>query len=69
TVAGLMAAMANEVSLYLLQSRIFDMQGSMHFEYWIIAPLVGALVVGVLGGIGCYRLLRLNTGQLLRKMV
>ena len=69
TVAGLMAAMANEVSLYLLQSRIFDMQGSMHFEYWIIAPLVGALVVGMLGGIGCYRLLRLNTGQLLRKMV
>ncbi|MDG6096369.1 FtsX-like permease family protein [Alteromonas sp. ZYF713] len=69
TVAGLMAAMANEVSLYLLQSRIFDMQGSMHFEYWIIAPLVGALVVGVLGGLGCYRLLRLNTGQLLRKMV
>ena len=69
TVAGLMAAMANEVSLYLLQSRIFDMRGSMHFEYWVIAPLVGALVVGVLGGIGCYRLLRLNTGQLLRKMV
>ena len=69
TVAGLMAAMANEVSLYLLQSRIFDMKGSMHFEYWIIAPLVGALVVGVLGGLGCYRLLRLNTGQLLRKMV
>lgn len=69
TVAGLMAAMANEVSLYLLQSRIFDMQASMHWEYWVIAPLVGALVVGVLGGIGCYRLLRLNTGQLLRKMV
>lgn len=69
TVAGLMAAMANEVSLYMLQSRIFDMQASMHWDYWVIAPLVGALVVGILGAIGCYRLLRLNTGQLLRKMV
>ncbi|GGF82170.1 ABC transporter permease [Alteromonas lipolytica] len=69
TVAGLMAAMANEVSLYLLQSRIFDMQASMHWDYWIIAPLVGAMVVGILGALGCYRLLRLNTGQLLRKMV
>lgn len=69
TVAGLMAAMANEVSLYLLQSRIFDMQASMHWDYWVIAPLVGALVVGVLGALGCYRLLRLNTGQLLRNMV
>ncbi|MDC8831750.1 ABC transporter permease [Alteromonas gilva] len=69
TVAGLMAAMANEFSLFLLQWRVFDMEASMHWEYWLIAPTAGALVVGVLGAVGCYRLLRLNTGQLLRKMV
>ncbi|NVK58324.1 MAG: FtsX-like permease family protein [Alteromonadaceae bacterium] len=69
SVAGLMAAMANEFSLFLLQWRVFDMEASMHWEYWLIAPTVGALVVGVLGALGCYRLLRLNTGQLLRKMV
>ena len=69
TVAGLMAAMANEFSLFMLQSRVFDMEASIHWEYWAIAPAVGALVVGVLGAVGCYRLLALNTGQLLRKMV
>ena len=69
TVAGLMAAMANEFSLFMLQSRVFDMEASVHWEYWAIAPAVGALVVGVLGAVGCYRLLALNTGQLLRKMV
>ena len=69
TVAGLMAAMANEFSLFMLQSRVFDMEASIHWEYWAIAPAVGALVVGILGAVGCYRLLALNTGQLLRKMV
>ncbi len=68
-VAGFMAALANEFSLYLLQTNIFQMPFSLHFEYWLIAPLVGATVVGLLGGLSCWRLLSLNTAHLLRKMV
>jgi putative ABC transport system permease protein len=69
TVAGLMAALANEFSLYMLQTKVFQMPPSLHFEYWAIAPTVGAIVVGLLGAIGCWRLLSLNTSHLLRKMV
>jgi putative ABC transport system permease protein len=69
TVAGLMAALANEFSLYMLQTAVFQMPPSLHVEYWAIAPTVGAVVVGILGAIGCWRLLSLNTGHLLRKMV
>jgi putative ABC transport system permease protein len=68
-VAGAMAAAANEFSLYLLQTYIFQMPASLHLEYWIIAPVAGALVVGILGALGCWRLLSLNTSQLLRQMV
>lgn len=68
-VAGIMAALANELTLYLLQSQVFQMPGSLHFEYWVIAPVVGAAVVGILGAISCWRLLSLNTSQLLRNMV
>jgi putative ABC transport system permease protein len=68
-VAGAMAAAANELSLYLLQTQIFQMPASLHLEYWVIAPLAGALVVGVLGALGCWRLLSLNTSHLLRQMV
>jgi putative ABC transport system permease protein len=68
-VAGFMAAIANELSLYLLQTQIFQMQGAMHWQYWLIAPVAGAIVVGVLGAAGCWRLLTLNTSTLLRKMV
>lgn len=68
-VAGLMAAFANEFSLYLLQSMVFQMPFSLHYEYWVIAPLIGAIVVGLLGALSCWRLLSLNTAHLLRKMV
>ena len=68
-VAGLMAAFANEFSLYLLQTMVFQMPFSLHFEYWAIAPTIGAVVVGILGAFACWRLLSLNTAHLLRKMV
>lgn len=68
-VAGIMAALTNEFSLYLLQRFVFNMSGQLHFEYWILAPSVGAIVVGVLGAFACWRLLSLNTAHLLRKMV
>ena len=68
-VAGFMAALANEFSLWLLQSQVFQMEASIHWEYWAVAPLAGALVVGVLGALGCWRLLALNTSALLRRMV
>jgi len=68
-VAGFMAALANELSLYMLQTNVFQMSARLHFEYWAVAPAVGAVVVGILGAIGCWRLLTLNTSALLRKMV
>ncbi|MBU2977469.1 FtsX-like permease family protein [Alteromonas sp. C1M14] len=68
-VAGFMAALANELSLYMLQTEVFQMQASLHPQFWIIAPTVGAIVVGALGAIGCWRLLSLNTTTLLRKMI
>ena len=69
SVAGFMAALANEVSLYLLQTQIFQMQSSLHLDYWVIAPLTGAAVVGLLGAASCWRLLSMNTQVLLRKML
>ena len=67
--AGLMATAFNELSLYLLQTQVFEMEAKMHWQYWIIAPLTGALIVSSLGALSCWRLLKLNTSQLLRQMV
>jgi putative ABC transport system permease protein len=69
SVAGFMAALANEVSLYLLQSQVFQMSTSIHYEYWVVTPLTGAIVVGLLGAASCRVLLKLNTTTLLRKVL
>ncbi len=66
-VAGLMAALGNEVTLYLLQTRVFSMEASLHWQYWALAPLAGALLVGLLGALSCRRLLQLNTAMVLRQ--
>ncbi|TDF41411.1 FtsX-like permease family protein [Alteromonadaceae bacterium M269] len=68
-VAGAMAAVANELALFLLQSQVFEMQAAIHWEFWLLAPAIGAGVVGILGAISCWRLLSLNTSHLLRQMV
>ncbi|KXI29757.1 ABC transporter permease [Paraglaciecola hydrolytica] len=67
--AGLMATAFNELSLYLLQTQVFEMEAKIHWQYWLIAPLSGAFVVCCLGALSCWRLLQLNTNQLLRQMV
>ncbi|AWL11699.1 putative ABC transporter permease [Saliniradius amylolyticus] len=67
-VAGFIAALANELALYLLQTQIFSMQASIHLEFWVLAPLAGALVVGLLGALACWRLLSFNTAMLLRRL-
>lgn len=68
-VAGAMAAIANELALFLLQSQVFQMQATIHWEFWFLAPVIGAGVVGILGALSCWRLLSLNTSHLLRQMV
>lgn len=67
-VAGIMAAGTNEIALYGLQTQVFNMQASIHWQYWYLAPLCGALMVGVLGALSCWRLLSFNTAQLLRQI-
>ena len=67
-VAGGMAAFANELSLYLLQTRIFSLPATVHWEYWLVAPGVGAAVVGTLGALSCWHLLRFTTASLLRRL-
>ncbi|MDF2178825.1 cell division protein FtsX [Aliiglaciecola sp. CAU 1673] len=68
SVSGVMAAMTNELALYGLQTQVFNMEANWHLQYWWLAPVCGALLVGVLGALSCWRLLSLNTGQLLRRL-
>ncbi|MCL5051444.1 MAG: ABC transporter permease [Firmicutes bacterium] len=66
--AGLIAAIAMELSVYLLQTQVFSMQPSIHWRFWLLGPGLGALVVGSLGRLTCARMLKQNTSQLIRQL-
>lgn len=65
--AGLMASMAMELGVYILQSRIFDMPGAFHFQYWLLGIGAGASFVGLIGLLSCWRLLNMSSVTLIRR--
>jgi len=66
-IAGLMASVAMELTVYLLQSHLFKMQTSFHFEYWLLGIVAGASFVGIVGLLSCWRLLNMSSVTLIRR--
>ena len=66
-IAGLMASIGMEIAVYILQSQVFNMPGSFHFQYWLVGIGAGALFVGSIGMLSCWRLLKLSSVTLIRR--
>lgn len=47
--SGLLAASGAELALFLLQRRMFESPSGFHWELWLAGPLLGALLVSLLG--------------------
>jgi len=67
-ISGLIATIAMEISLFILQNQVFNMTPVIHWKLWLLGPLFGAVVVAILGRLSCYRLIHRNTAQLIRKL-
>ncbi len=65
-IAGLIGVMVCELSLWALTTFVFDMQSQWHWQYWLLAPVIGSSLVAVIGVFACRRVLRLTTSDLLR---
>lgn len=50
--AGLMAAAGAEISVWFLQTRIFELDGQLHPLIWVIGPLLGMALIGSIGTFG-----------------
>ncbi|RUO78834.1 ABC transporter permease [Idiomarina tyrosinivorans] len=68
-ISGLIASIAMDLSLALLQTQVFGMDAIWHWRFWLIGPLAGAIVVALLGRLSCQQLLRKNTAELIRHWV
>ena len=48
-VAGLIATLGAEASVYYLQEEIFEQEFSLHAWTWIAGPILGMLIIAGLG--------------------
>ncbi|MCF1428694.1 MAG: FtsX-like permease family protein [Shewanella sp.] len=65
-IAGVIAVLVAELTLYLLKTQVFELNVYMHWDWWLLAPLAGGTLVAVLGLWRCRRLLRQSCAQLLQ---
>lgn len=47
--AGILASAISEVITWILFSRVFDLAYRLHWEAWLVTPMLGALAVGLAG--------------------
>ena len=47
--AGLLGAAGAETTLFFLQTQVFNLDYIIHWRMWLIAPWLGALLVGGIG--------------------
>jgi len=50
--AGLMAVVASELATWALYRFALDLEWQPHLLFWLLAPLAGALLIGVAGALG-----------------
>lgn len=65
--AGLMAAFGAELISWVLQAHVFKMSYHFHLWLWWVAPLTGALVIGIVGVGACLKVIRTSPLQILRE--
>ena len=66
--AGLLGVFGAEALLLGLQYLVFDGNINPHYELWIAGPLLGALLIGVLGLLSCRRVVSVPPGIVLREI-
>ncbi|MCE9679556.1 FtsX-like permease family protein [Shewanella sp. AS1] len=65
-IAGVLAVVVAEFTLYLLKTQVFELVVYMHWNWWLLAPVSGAVIVGLLGTWRCRQLLQKSCSQLLK---
>ncbi|BDM64739.1 ABC transporter permease [Shewanella sp. NFH-SH190041] len=65
-IAGVLAAIVAEFSLYLLKTQVFELRVFFHWHWWLLAPVCGAVIVALLGLWRCRQLLSRSCVALLK---
>ena len=65
--AGILAAVGSELTVFVLQEQVFELQGQIHPWTWLGGPVLGVLVIGIIGTVSTRRVVRTPPGIVLRE--
>ena len=68
-VAGLIATIGAEASLYFLQEKVFGQEFSLHYWVWLAGPLLGMFIIAGLGVNSTRKVVSISPLNVLRRVV
>ena len=66
--AGLVAALGAEVSVFYLETEVFELQYAMSPQLWVLGPLMGAALIAAIGLWFTRGLVRVSPALILRQL-
>ena len=66
--AGLLATFGAEITVYSLETQIFDLDYSPNPELWLIGPVCGMVLIGVVGVLATLKVVRTPPSAVLREL-
>lgn len=66
-ISGTLAVMGGEALLIGLQTWVMNMPLTVHYGLWIAGPVLGATLIGVVGMLSCYRVIKTPPAVVLRE--
>ena len=67
--AGILAALGAEITLYILETQAFDLSYQINPLFWALGPLVGIVLIGVIGILATRRLVTTPPAMILNDEV
>ncbi len=68
-VAGLIATIGAEASVYYLQEEVFEQEFALHYWVWIAGPLLGMLIIAGLGVNSTRKVVNISPLNVLRRVI
>jgi len=68
-VAGLIATIGAEASVYYLQTQVFEQEFSFHTWTWLAGPLFGMLIIAGLGVNSTRKVVNISPLNVLRRLI
>jgi putative ABC transport system permease protein len=66
--AGILATLGAEVTVYGLETEIFELEYTSHPWLWVLGPLVGTIMIGLLGTVATRRVVQIPPITILREL-